>query len=196
MWIFRITIISWCKIQIPEIKYSNMNVLFELMKILLPAALVFVAVYFVLQQMLERERQVDMIELRKGSQKIITPLKIQAYERIVLFLERISPNSLVMRVHKTGMSGRLLQADLLKSIREEYEHNLSQQIYLSDKTWDVICQAKEEIVQLLTVAGSKVPADATGMDLSKMIFQICQELGSLPTDKAVMQVKGEFRKVI
>ena len=73
---------------------------------------------------------------------------MRAYERIVLFLERTQPNSILMRQNLTKMNCLQLQTTLLKQIREEFEHNVAQQLYVSREAWALVCNAKESLVKL------------------------------------------------
>ena len=89
--------------------------------------------YFENQQ---KERLLQMkLDERRETLKVVTPIRLQAYERLALFLERISPNSLVLRCYQPGMDLKLLQGVMTKNIRDEWEHNLSQQVYLTVPTW-------------------------------------------------------------
>jgi len=113
-----------------------MEGLIEILKIILPAgAWFFAAAYLLVQKFLNNEQKRRDFELKKSVQASITPLKIQAYERIVIFLERIHPNTMVVRVNKHGMTSQQLHQELIKAIKSEYEHNLSQQIYVSHNSW-------------------------------------------------------------
>lgn len=97
---------------------------------------------------------------RAETLKVVTPIRLQAYERMALFLERISPDSLVLRCWKPGMDLRLLQGVMTKNIRDEWEHNLSQQVYLSPELWARIREAKDEMVNLVNSAAVTL-ADTT-----------------------------------
>ncbi len=165
----------------------------EIVKILLPAGLVFAATYFVLRSFLQREFRDQMVEIRKQHRDTLTPVRLQAYERLILFLERISPNNLLLRVHQSGMSAKYLRAELLRTIREEYEHNLSQQIYVSNKTWDLVKRAKEEMIKLINTEAEQLKDDATGIDLSKKIFNKTSQMEQLPTQVAANYLKNEVR---
>ena len=77
----------------------------------------------------QKERLLQMkIDERRETLKVVTPIRLQAYERMALFLERISPDSLVLRCYQPGMDLKLLQGVMTKNIRDEWEHNLSQQV--------------------------------------------------------------------
>ena len=170
-----------------------MNALVEILKILIPAGAVFAAAYFLVKRFLDNDQKRREHELKKSAQGIITPLKIQAYERIVIFLERINPNSLVVRVNRNNMSARQLHQELVASIKSEYEHNLSQQIYLSAGAWELVKTSKEEMIQLINISSSKVAPDANSSELAMMILNICSNLGKkLPSEVAIDYIKKEI----
>ncbi|MES2132636.1 MAG: hypothetical protein V4506_09810 [Bacteroidota bacterium] len=170
-----------------------MNSLVELLKITIPAAVVFAAVYFLVKRFLDNDQKRREHQLKTSAQAIITPLKIQAYERIIIFLERINPNSLVVRVNKNNMTARQLHIDLISTVKSEYEHNLSQQIYISEGAWQFVKTAKEEIIQLINISSSKVPSDAVSSDLAIMILNITANLDKkLPSDVAIDFIKKEI----
>jgi hypothetical protein len=128
-------------------------------------------------------------------QKIILPLRLQAYERIILFLERISPNNMIMRLNKPEMSSFQLQSALIKTIREEFEYNLSQQLYISLKGWELVKNAKEETIKLINVASGKIPETASAGELVKIIFDLALEKNRLPVDVAIDEIKKEIQKI-
>ena len=101
----------------------------EIIKIILPLILVLLAIHFLLKQFFSREQAIRTDELKSAHKKEYIQLRIQAYERVILFLERIDPNNLIMRVHSSGMNSIVLHSNLIKVIRDEYSHNMSQQIY-------------------------------------------------------------------
>jgi len=123
-------------------------------------------------------------------------LRIQAYERLVLYLERITPGALVMRLHQAGMSSKLLRSDMTKTVREELEHNLSQQIYVSEKSWKMVVKAKEETINLINIAQENVGDKGTGMDMSRVIFEILNKVGKAPNEDALNQLTSEARQLI
>src|ERR1043165_3696634 len=133
-----------------------MNAVVEILKIILPAGAVFVAVYFLVKSFLDNDHKRREHELRKATQATITPLKIQAYERLVIFLERIHPNSLVIRVNKHGYTARHLHTELVNAIKSEYDHNISQQIFVSYGAWELVKTSKEEVIKLINISATKV----------------------------------------
>ena len=166
-----------------------MNELFEILKLILPAAIVFLTAFYIIKKFLEDEGRKRMLELKKMNQKTITPLRLQAYERVVLLLERINPSSMVLKVNRKGMSAERLHAEMLQIIRTEFDHNLSQQLYMSDKAWEQIVTAKEEVIRIINIAFTKMKKDSMGSDLGQEIIGICAQLGKLPTTHAIRYIK-------
>lgn len=129
-------------------------------------------------------------------QKHLFPLKLQAYERIVLFMERIEPSNLVMRTKTNEMTAQQLHGTLLNNIREEYEHNVSQQIYISDNAWNITKQAKEETINIINMAANTVETGGNSNDLTRAIFEKMMVLPKSPSQIALDYLKAEIKEVI
>ncbi len=127
--------------------------------------------------------------------KLILPHRIDAYQRLVLFLERISPNSLVMRKFGNYQSAKQLQQDLLSTIRSEYEHNIAQQVFVSPQGWKMVKDSKEQIIQLINLAASQVEENATAIDLSSKIFELTAEFEKLPSEITTEYLIEELQKL-
>lgn len=174
-----------------------MEAFIEILKIILPAGAVFAAVYFVIKSFLGAEQKKRDHELKKTNQSTVLPLKIQAYERIVIYLERINPNTLVVRTNKNGMSSQQLQLELIKAIKTEYEHNLSQQIYVTHGSWELVKNAKEEIIKLINISSTKVSPDSPSNELAMMILNIAAGLEKkLPSEIAIDYIKKEVTQIL
>ncbi|MFM9053197.1 MAG: hypothetical protein ACKOKF_12950, partial [Bacteroidota bacterium] len=150
----------------------------------------------VLRKMIERDLQLKVMEERSTKRSSSLPLKLQAYERLILFLERISPNSLLVRVQQGASTSQLLHLELLVTIRTEFEHNLSQQLYVSDEAWTKVCEAKDEIVEMVNDAYRSVGPNASGVQLSARIFENVMGLDVLPTHKTISILKKEATSII
>lgn len=164
--------------------------------ITIPALIVFLTSYFLLKNFLKSESERNYFNSRLNNQKISLPLRLQAYERMTLLLERISLQNLILRIHRQGMSSRTLQSELVKNIRAEFDHNIAQQIYLNPKTWEAIKTAKEETIKAINIASTRVNEDGDSMDLVNVLFEIIQKLEHVPTDIALRILKEEARMVI
>jgi len=101
-----------------------------------------------------------------------TPLQLQAYERLVLLAERMALPNLVSRLNVPGASSREMQALLLDNIRQEYEYNASQQVYVSPAAWDAIRNLKDQNMLIINQIANILPADASGSDLNKQVLEV------------------------
>ena len=135
-----------------------MNALIEYGKILLPASIVLYAVYLTVRTFINKEIELKRLEVRGHSMETILPNRLQAYERICLFLERISPPNLLLRLNSPGYSAREFHKLLLDEIRNEYNHNVSQQIYMSEEVWNMVRNGKEDLVIMINEASAACPA--------------------------------------
>ena len=167
--------------------------IFDLLKIILPALIVAGSVFLLIRQYLEKEQQRRLIELRLQSTKEVLPVRLQAYERVILLLERITPNNLLVRLNSAGQSASEFHRLLLQEIRAEYEHNLSQQLYMSPDAWEQVKQAKEHILSLINKAyqGLNAPQQARGTELAKRILEGLIADETDPTAQAINVVKRE-----
>jgi len=163
----------------------------EVLKYVLPSLIVLATCYIVLSKMLKREEIKQKNEILLGNQKLVTPIRLQAYERAILFLERISPQALVVRASQQGSSVRSLQMAILQMLRNEFEHNLSQQVYMTNEAWDQLVAAKESIVQLVNVAASRFSPDEPASSLSLAIIEMNMSVEESPIKKAVNFIKAE-----
>jgi len=156
------------------------------------AALVYV-VYLFLKKQGEKELIYLQGELKKQRQEYFLPTRLEAYQRAILLMERIHPNSLVMRLHNPGLPAKALQIEFIKSIREEYDHNVAQQLFVSPEGWQMIKNSKEDIIKLINAAGEQMSPTATGLDLSSKIFEMLAQLKQLPSEVTVEFLKKEFQ---
>jgi hypothetical protein len=106
---------------------------------------------------------------RKGTEPETLRLRLQAYERIALLAERIALQSLLSRINNSGLSCRQMQISLIDSIKQEYDYNISQQIYVSPEVWRAVNNLKEQNIYIVNQLASTLPAQASGMDLNKHI---------------------------
>ncbi|HDQ16485.1 MAG TPA: hypothetical protein ENN45_05455 [Bacteroidetes bacterium] len=171
----------------------------EILKYVLPAIIVFLTAYFMLRiffqkEMKDKDRQL-MTELKDAKDKRIVPLRLQAYERLILLMERISPNQLLMRTKASGLSAKQYQSILLQTIRSEFEHNLAQQMYISSAAWDFVINAKEEMVKVINTAASQLKENASAHELSTLILEKSLAYKKFPTMQATEILKKEVRQL-
>ena len=170
-----------------------MEVIVEILKIALPAGLVIYGMYLVAVSFLKTERDNKLISLKTKNTETILPIRMQAGERICLLLERVTPNNLIRRVNTGNYSAKELHQLLLHEVREEYNHNLSQQLYFSDETWESVRNAIEQVITMINRAAQDLNEEARGIDLNKRIFQLYLEKNNDSISQALKNVKSEIR---
>ena len=172
-----------------------MDALLEFAKLLIPAAAVLYGMYLVVKSFVQKELDKSRIEIKSKNAELTLPMRLKAYERLSLFLERITPNNLVIRVRDNSYTAPQFQQALLNDIREEFNHNLSQQIYVSDNAWNLVKSAKEEIISVVNQSSKDLNADANSLVLAKRIFDKMMERKSDPTAIALAQITEEARSL-
>lgn len=168
------------------------EIIAEVLKYVLPAAIVLLAVRYMNDSRLEQERANSSQQVRKDILKTHLPLKLTAYERAVLYLERIKPTNLLARVSGSGKSAQQFHLELVREIRAEYEHNLVQQIYISKEGWAALVKAKEEILASINQCGREVGEEADAMALSRKIIEKHSQAENDPAGYAVNVLKGDI----
>ena len=176
---------------------------------IVPAIAIFAAVYYFTSKWFEIQKdklKIQSIEQSRGFgvqpekkadfNKNLLPLQLDAYQRLVLFLERIAPNNMIMRLNNPGFPAGAFQAKLLDAIRQEYEHNLAQQIFVSAEAWRIVQNSKEEVLKIINMAASKMPPTAMANDLCRGIFEITAQLEKQPTDSAIAYLKDELNNKV
>jgi len=131
----------------------NGEEIFKLFAFLLPAVVTGMVAFYFFRLHTRNEEGRRRYLLHKDSQKDTLPIRLQAYERMALFLERIAIPSLVVRVGPKNNNKNDYENLLIKSIETEFEHNLSQQIYMTDDCWNIIKAAKSATIQMIRKAG-------------------------------------------
>lgn len=157
----------------------------------LPAALVLVTAMFVFRQQRDSIREAEHLRVSVEARRQSLPLRLQAYERITLLMERISPEALLLRVPQGELKSKEYEALLLESIRTEWNHNLSQQIYISEDLWNQVRKSRGNVAQLITLCSEKVHPDAPANELSKTILATLIELSEHPTQPALRMLRSE-----
>ncbi|MCB0491175.1 MAG: hypothetical protein KDC93_02045 [Cyclobacteriaceae bacterium] len=172
-----------------------MDALIEFGKILIPASVVLYAVYLMVRAFISKELEMKRLEVRGRSIETLLPTRLQAYERMTLFLERISPQNLLVRLNNPAYTAQDFQKILLDEIRNEYNHNVSQQVYMSEQLWDMIRNAKEDLVIQINESAGVMKEGATGIDLARQIFQSAIDKKVEPINHAMSELKKEIQQI-
>ena len=167
----------------------DLDKIIEILFNLLPALLVGAIAYYFFKQHIQNEEGRRRYLLQKEMQKEAFPLRLQAYERMALFLERIAPSKLLTRVNPTSSIKEDYEALLIASVEQEFEHNLAQQIYVSDECWNIITAAKNATIQLIRKA-NMLEKTNTANELRENILTELMDKQS-PSKAALAYIKKE-----
>ena len=154
----------------------------EIAKFLLPCVTVLLIAYWLINRPIKLEK--------------LKPIRLSAYERLVLFLERTSPDEIFNREMESDMSSFELQIKLLRVIREEFEHNVSQQVYVSPQAWQAVVDAKNNVMQLINICATQVNATDKAINLAQTIIKTYNEVPQTPTKSAIQLLKNEIGRII
>jgi hypothetical protein len=171
-----------------------MDALIEFGKIIIPASLVLYAVFLTVRSFISKEIELKKLEVRTRSIETILPVRLQAYERMTLFLERIAPQNLLIRLNNPGYSARDFQKILLDEIRNEYNHNVAQQVYMGEEVWNQIRNAKEDLIIVINDSAIQLPAEANSIDLSKKIFEAVMNKNVDLISHALTELRKEIKQ--
>ena len=163
--------------------------IFDLFLFAIPSIITGIIAYYFFREHTKNEDGRRRFLLKKDMQVNAMPLRLQAYERIALFLERISPSKLLIRIAPNNSNKADYETLLIQSIEQEFEHNLSQQIYISDKCWSIATTAKNATIQLIRKASMLEKTD-TANKLREVVLTEMMERRS-PSDAALSFIKEE-----
>ena len=169
------------------------GLMMEVLKYTIPALLVLLATCLVLWKMLQEDREKRAFELKRKSQKEITPIRLRGYERLSLLLERTTPEALLRDLDVQSLTAQQISSLLMQKLRLEFDHNLSQQIYVSDEAWEAISNAREQMVLFLSTMARQFPPETNGLEVAKLMLTAYAENGETPHQKAMKILKDEVR---
>ena len=166
----------------------------ELLSYTIPSIITgLVAYYFFLNHTKNEERKMKL-SILKENQKQSLPIKLQAYERMALFLERMNPSYLILRVSSVNNDKKSYMVSLINTIEKEFEHNLSQQIYISEKCWSVIIASKNATIQLIKKVASQETVQ-NAQELKEEILKTTLKSGP-PSATSLAFIKDEVKRII
>jgi len=170
-----------------------MEVLLEILKYTVPALVVFFTVLVMMRNWAKNEESRRKSEFNMHITDEILPIRLQAYERSILLLERISPESMIMRLSRNDYTARQLVQELLTNITSEFDHNIAQQTYMSTEAWEKMKAAKNQVINLINDTAKEVNPDAKGTTLGKLMLERLTELKSPPNQVAIDFLKQEVK---
>ena len=168
----------------------------EILKYTVPALIVLAASVAAMYMLLKQERERRQFELRKKDRNVTTPIRLRGCERLTLLLERITPEHMLMNLDISSLSIQQLQRQLLQTVRLEFDHNLSQQVYVSDETWAAIVLAKEETLRFINAAVTQLPPESNTLQYAQLLITAYRTNGVTPTQQALQLLKDETREML
>mgnify|MGYP005844286429 FL=1 len=170
-----------------------MELFLEILKFAIPALIVFATAYQLMKQMLDERMRIAAQALKQETVKITLPMRLQAYERLALLCDRAAIPNVVLRVNMPGMKVRELQAALMIAIQQEFDHNVSQQLYVSDTLWKILRAARQDTLTRVALAAERFDPDEPASLLAEALLREADErdgqLSSLET--AAMAIRTE-----
>jgi hypothetical protein len=169
--------------------------LLDILKFTIAGAGVVWIAFYLFKPYLDKQNQLQILELKRSVSTQTLPLRLQAYERIVLFIERINPANMLIRLNVGGLSAAELHIIVVNEIRNEFQHNVTQQIYVSSRVWAVLKRVKEDTLSLVNNAVKAMPENSTGMELSKTVLIHLSQLEDDPYEIAVNLVRQDLEEL-
>ncbi|MES2651932.1 MAG: hypothetical protein V4663_09330 [Bacteroidota bacterium] len=132
-------------------------------------------------------------ELNQESRATLLPLRLQAHERLIIFVERINPANLLVRLHQQGIGIKELQALVVNDVKSEFQHNITQQLYVNSTSWNVIRKLKDDTIAMINNVVQGLPENASGVDLSKKVLQHMASISENPYDLTIDHLKKDIQ---
>lgn len=169
----------------------------EILKYILPATVVLVATYLIVNKFLVGEIQKKQLALFGEHAQITVQMRLQAYERLTIFIERMHPTNLISRHYVRELSAQDVQLNMVRAIRDEYEHNLSQQIYVSREVWQTVKAVMEQEITMINRVGSQFTMGSPSADFVKALSEyVVNTESTMPTAIALETIGAEAKKLL
>lgn len=174
---------------------DSFEIFIETVKFIIPSLVVFLTTYAMLSKFMDDDYRTKLLELKKENSNSMIPMKLQAYERLTIFLDRISPDTLVLRMADPQMNATQFKHLLIRTINDEYTHNVSQQIYVSTQAWKVVKAVKEQVIVTIENSYKDMKEDSKSTDLGKSILQDMMAKNENPCYVAIEFLRKEIELV-
>ncbi|MCT4615858.1 MAG: hypothetical protein N4A49_13420 [Marinifilaceae bacterium] len=171
-----------------------MTELLEILKISIPSLIVASTSYLLIKKLMDsRIKQLELEKFKELNKESLT-IRLQAYERLILLCERINPNSLIIRENQSGLTNFELEHKLVASLKSEFEHNLSQQLYISNKAWRKVNETKDEIIMLIRKEASQLEKQDSSLGLCKSIIETYSQNNNI-VEESIELLKKEVSTI-
>lgn len=167
------------------------SVILEIIKISVPALIVFFTVFYLMKQYLASQYQLKSLDFKQNQQSTTIPLRLQAYERLSLFCERIAIPNLILRLREENMTAANLRMAMLIATQQEFEHNITQQVYVSEQLWQIIKIARDDVMTVVNEIYEKMESGADANSYAKELFAHLGGREFMPLNQALIAIKKE-----
>jgi hypothetical protein len=171
------------------------NILLDILKLTVSGVGVVWVAFYLVKPYLDKNQRLQVLELKKAADNTTLPLRLQAYERVMLFVERINPANLLVRLNGGAYSASDLHRLAIQEVNNEYQHNITQQVYVSSRSWAVVRRLKDDTSNLLNSTLRSLPENASGLDLSRALLVHLSQLEENPYDVAATLVRKDLEEL-
>lgn len=171
------------------------EVVLDIIKFTAPALIVFFTVYNLMKMYFDKEYNLRLVDRQQEMRSTTLPLRLGAYERLTLFCERIKVQNLVTRINAGAISPDLVKNAMLIAIQQEFEHNLSQQVYVSESLWKIIKMAKDQTITNITQMAEAAPEQSTAQDFILALLNQASTTEN-PLDVALSAIRKEASVIL
>lgn len=176
---------------------STLAVILEIAKYVIPSVVVVIGTSVIVKRFLITETERKRLAIFHEGMSKTMMLRLQAYERLSIFVERIHPRSLISRLYQGGMTNAQLQLVMIQNIQAEYEHNLSQQIYVSTEVWRTISSVKEQEMAMVNTIGAQLNPDGPAKELTMRIMDYLVTVETVtPVEIALEMINNEAKLIL
>ena len=168
----------------------------EILKYCVPTICVLLATWLVMHKFYKSEAEKRLWELKRLSQKEISPIRMRAYERLSILLERTTPEHMLLELNLGEMTILQVQQQLMRTIRLEFEHNLSQQIYVSDELWHTVIATRDQMVAFINTMAQQMPPQSSALDYAKVLITAYTSNGETAHERAMQILRSEAHALL
>lgn len=173
-----------------------LSTILEIVKITVPSLVVFFTAYYLLKTYLDKQYQLKALELKQSQLQATVPLRLQSYERLSLFCERIAVPNLLLRLKEEEQTSAGLRVSMLITIQQEFEYNITQQVYVSDQLWQIIKFYRDDTVNVINAMAERIDPRSSSKELQQALFSFVGNQQTTILDKTLSAIKKEASMLI
>ncbi|WP_345950307.1 hypothetical protein ABDD95_02385 [Mucilaginibacter sp. PAMB04274] len=171
------------------------DILLDILKLTVAGVGIVLVAFYLFKPYMDKTQRLQVLELKKAADNQTLPLRLQAYERIVLFVERINPANLLVRLNGSAYSAADLLRLAVQEVNDEYQHNITQQVYVSSRAWAVVRRLKDDTIGLLNGTLRSLPENATGLEFSRALLTHLSQLENNPYEIAAGMIHKDLEEL-